>query len=47
MKQLLEDLRHELVTLHGLYATDKPEAPELFQLLFSELIARIDKKLEE
>ena len=52
MKELLEDIRHELVTLNNLYATDKEITPSLDKNLFfktntSETIKRIDKCLEE
>jgi len=48
-KQLLEDIRHELVSINGLYATDRKDKTieTLFQLNYDELIEKIDKELQE
>lgn len=56
-KQLLDDIRHELVSLTGLKAfdvcTDKTKKltvvwnRDLIKLDFGDLIKRIDKELEE
>ena len=56
-KQLLEEIRHELVALSGLKAfdiyADKTEKitcvwnRDLFELDFSKLIAKIDQELSE
>ena len=56
-KRLLEDIRHELVSITGLkafdIATDQTDKitcvwnKNLFELDFEDLIERIDKELEE
>jgi hypothetical protein len=42
----LEHVLHDLVTSHGLYATDKPDAPDLFRLDFSESIEILKRAIE-
>ena len=50
-KKLLEDIRHELVTLDNMIATDNEKdmtlSSEFFKIDVSKTIKRIDKELED
>lgn len=46
-KKLLEEIRHELVCTHGLYAYDSKYDEDAIHLNFKDLIEKIDDELEK